>query len=95
MNPIHTFYAAVFRKDGNAEPLGGWYPEEALSREEALRGMTIWGAVGTFDEDRTGSLELGKEADFIILDRDIMTVSEKDILGTEVIATYVKGEKVY
>lgn len=95
MDPIHTFYAAVFRKDMNGDPLGGWYPEEALSREEALRGMTIWGAVGNFEEEMKGSLEVGKVADFVILDRDLMTVSEKDVLGTEVLSTFVNGEKVY
>ncbi|NND93836.1 MAG: amidohydrolase family protein, partial [Flavobacteriales bacterium] len=95
MNPIHTFYAAVFRKDTDGNPLGGWYPEEALSREEALRGMTIWGAVGNFEEERKGSLEIGKEADFVILDRDIMSSSENEILKTKVLGTYVAGEKVY
>jgi len=57
--------------------------------------MTIWGAVGNFEEEVKGSLEVGKVADFILLDRDIMTISEKDILGAKVLSTYVAGEKVY
>lgn len=95
INPIHTFYAAVFRKDKNGDPLGGWRTEEALSKEEALKGMTIWGAMGNFEEADKGSLEAGKWADFVILDRDIMRISEKDILDAKVIGTYIAGEKVY
>jgi predicted amidohydrolase YtcJ len=69
--------------------------ENALSRQEALRGMTIWAAKSNFEEHEKGSLEKGKFADFVILDKDIMTVSAKDVLSTSVIATYINGERVY
>lgn len=95
ISPIFTFYAGVFRKDRDGNPIGGWKMEDALSKEQALRGMTIWGAIGNFEEEKKGSLEKGKFADFVILDRDIMSISEKDILDTKVVATYLGGEKVY
>ena len=93
--PLRTFYAAVYRKNEQGEPSDGWYPEEALSREQTLMGMTIWGAIGMFWEDRIGSLEVGKEADFIIMDRDIMTCPEEDIMKAKVQKTYVHGEEVF
>ena len=92
--PIENFYAAVFRKNRFGEPVEGFQPEEAISREEALRGLTIWAALASFEEDRKGSLETGKRADFVILDRDIMLVDENDVLQTKVVDTYVAGEKV-
>ncbi len=95
ISPFKTFYAAVFRKDANAWPAGGFQPENALSREEALRGMTIWVAMANFEEKEKGSLEKGKWADFIILDKDLMKADEKDILRTQVLQTYIGGEKVY
>lgn len=69
--------------------------ENALTREEAIRGMTIWAAKGCFLDDETGSLETGKKADFIILDRDIMHSAGNDILNTKVVMTYVGGKKVW
>ena len=95
IDPLNTFYAAVFRKNKSGEPVDGWRAEEALTRKQALMGMTIWGAIGNFEEDKKGSLEPGKFADFVILDRDIMTCPEKEVLKTKVLATYVGGEKVY
>lgn len=95
IDPIKTFYAAVFRKAPNTSSNIAFLTENALSRKEALRGMTIWAAIANFEEDNKGSLEVGKSADFIILDRDLMQVQEKDVMETEVLATYINGEKVF
>jgi predicted amidohydrolase YtcJ len=95
VNPFKTFYAAVVRKDSEAFPEEGYLPENKLSEIEALKGMTIWGAYANFEDKEKGSIEAGKVADFIILDRDIIKVSEKRILKTRVVATLVDGEIVY
>ncbi len=95
VSPILTFYAAITRKDLNGYPENGFNFENALSREEALRGMTIWGAKANFEEKEKGSIELGKKADFIILDRDIMDETDKRIITTKVVATIVDGNIVY
>ncbi len=95
INPMLTFYAAVVRKDASGFPAGGYQIENALSREETLRGMTIWAAKGSFEEKEKGSIEKGKFADFVILDQDIMNVEPSALLKTKVINTYVNGEKVY
>ena len=95
INPLYTFYAAVARKDLKDFPEGGFQPENALSRENTLRGMTIWGAYANFEENEKGSIEKGKFADFIILENDIMKVNIKEVPKTKVINTFVNGEKVY
>lgn len=95
ISPFKTFLAAVFRQDDKGYPAGGFQPENALSRQETLRGMTIWAAKSNFEEREKGSLESGKVADFIVLDRDLMTIPAKEILKTRVLATFVGGEKVY
>ena len=95
ISPFKTFYAAVFRIDEKNFPAGGYQMENALSREDALRGMTIWAARSNFEETEKGSLEKGKLADFIILDKDIMKAEAKEILSTSVLTTYINGEKVY
>ena len=95
ISPMRTFYAAVVRKDAKGWPSKGFQTENALSRADALRGMTIWAAKGNFEEKEKGSMEVGKFADFIILDRDILKVAENQLLGTKVLNTYVNGEKVY
>lgn len=95
IDPMKTFYAAVVRKDGQGNPASGFQMDNSLSREEALKGMTIWAAVSNFEEENKGSLEIGKSADFIILDRDIMVVPEKDLLNTKVLYTIIDGKKVY
>ena len=95
VNPILTFYAAVTRKDVDGYPEGGFNFENALTREEALRGMTIWGAEANFEEKEKGSIEVGKNADFIILDRDIMEEPDKRLISTKVVATIINGNVVY
>ena len=90
-----TFYAAVARKDTEDYPEGGFMKEEALSREETLKGMTIWAAYANFEEDEKGSIEKGKFADFIMLDQDIMEVEESKIPNLKVLTTYLNGEKVF
>ena len=95
ISPFKTFHSAVFRTDSKEYPAGGYQIENALSRQDALRGMTIWAAKSNFEEKEKGSLEKGKFADFIILDKDLMTINAKEILNTIVLATYINGEKVY
>ena len=90
-----TFYAATIRKDSKGWPEKGFQTENALTREQALRGMTIWAAKGNFEEKEKGSLEVGKFADFIILDQDIIKAAPTDLLKTKVLSTYINGEKVY
>lgn len=93
INPIKTFYAAVARKDAKNFPAKGFQKENALTREQALRGMTIWAAKAAFQEREIGSLEVGKSADFVVLNQDLMTVEENKVLETKVISTYSDGEK--
>ena len=69
--------------------------ENALSREETLKGMTIWAAYANFEENEKGSISVGKFADFVILDQNIMEIETKEIPKTKVIHTYLNGEKVY
>jgi predicted amidohydrolase YtcJ len=95
ISPFKTFYAAVVRKDAKGWPDGAYQMENALTREEALKGMTIWAAKANFEEKEKGSLEKGKFADFIILDKDIMKAGEKELLQVNVLKTFVGGEKVY
>lgn len=95
ISPFKTFYAAVIRKDAKGWPGNGYQMENALTREEALRGMTIWAARSNFEEKEKGSLEPGKLADFIILDKDLMKAGEKELLGIKVKKTFINGEKVF
>jgi len=95
IDPLLTFYAAVARKDVNGNPEEGFQAENALSREAALRSITIWAAKGCFEEQEKGSLEPGKEATFVILNRDIMTIPVSEVPGVKVLSTYIKGERVF
>lgn len=95
INPLRTFYAAVFRKEMDGKPVDGYQPEQALSREEALKGMTIWAAWSSFEEKEKGSLEPGKLADFVILSGDILKVPEESLRKIYVIKTIINGEPVY
>ena len=95
ISPFKTFSAAVFRMDAKGYPQGGYQMENALTREDALRGMTIWAAKSNFEENEKGSLEKGKFADFIILDQDLLKAGAKEVLETKVLATYLGGLRVY
>ncbi len=95
ISPMLTFYAAIARKDMKGRPPGGFHIENALTRKEALRSITIWPAKGSFDEKFKGSIEAGKAADFTILENDIMTIPENKIPLVKVFATFVDGENVY
>ncbi|HEY9517531.1 MAG TPA: amidohydrolase [Gemmatimonadaceae bacterium] len=95
VNPLRSFHSAISRQDENNWPPDGWHPEEKMTRQEALRAMTIWPAYAAFQESEMGSLTPGKYADFVVLDRDIMRIPEGDILGTQVMATYIAGKAVY
>lgn len=95
INPFHTFYAAITRQDLNQFPEEGFLPSEKVSRENALKAMTIWAAYASFEEQEKGSLEVGKQADFIIVNQDIMKIPEALIPSTKAISTYIKGEKVF
>jgi hypothetical protein len=95
ISPFKTFYAAVVRKDAKGWPDNGYQKENALTREETLRGMTIWAAKANFEEHEKGSLEKGKFADFIILDKDLMKADEKELWNIQVLKTFVGGEKVF
>lgn len=95
ISPLNTFYAAVARKDLNGLPEGGYQTENALTREEALKGMTIWAARSAFEENIKGSIEAGKLADFVILEDDIMSVELRVVPETIISATYSGGAKVY
>lgn len=95
ISPFKTFYAAVIRKDAKGWPDGGYQMENALSREAALKGMTIWAAKSNFEEQEKGSLEKGKFADFVILDKDLLKAPDGELLNISVLHTFVNGEKVY
>ncbi|WP_266205118.1 amidohydrolase [Pontibacter kalidii] len=95
INPFYTFHSAVARQDAKSWPEGGFQMENALSREEALRGMTIWAAKSNFEEHEKGSIEPGKFADFILVDRDLMTVEPTQMRDTQVLRTYLNGKLVF
>ena len=94
-NPLWGFFAAVTRQKQDGTPPGGWFPNQKMSREEALRSWTIEGAYAAFEEDRKGSLEPGKIADFVMLSGDIMTMPAAEILKTRVTMTVVGGKIVF
>ncbi len=95
INPLYGFYAAVVRKDKNNFPPEGFQIENRLTREEALKAMTIWAAYANFEELEKGSLEKSKFADFVVLENDIMKCNPENIYSVKVLQTYVNGEKVY
>ena len=95
INPLFGFYSTIARKDQQGNPPNGFQFENALSREEALKAMTIWAAKSNFEENIKGSIELGKLADFVILENDIMEIDELEIIDTKVLSTYIGGKEVY
>jgi predicted amidohydrolase YtcJ len=95
VNPLISFHSSISRQDADNYPAGGWFPAQRMTRDEALRSMTIWPAYAAFQEAELGSLSPGKHADFVVLDRDIMRVAVEDLLSTRVLATYLGGRLVY
>ena len=95
INPMLTYFAATARQDSKDYPKGGYQMENALTPEQTLRGMTIWAAKSNFEEKEKGSLEVGKLADFVIMDNDFMKGDAKQILNNKVWKTFVNGEKVF
>ena len=94
-NPFHGLYASVTRQGRDGEPEGGWYPDQALTRAEALHSFTLAAAFAAHQEDRMGSLEAGKWADFIIIDRDYFAIPASEIDDIKVLQTWVGGKQVY
>ncbi len=95
ISPIMTFYSAVARKDLSGYPEGGFQIENALGRIDAILAMTISGAYANFEEEEKGSIEIGKFADFIILDNDLIESDENRIPYTNIVATFLNGELVF
>lgn len=95
INPLFGYYAALTRKDQNGWPENGHIPEQKLSREQALRAMTIWAAKAQFEEREKGSLEPGKFADFVVLNNNLLTAPEETLFQIQVAQTYVGGQRVF
>jgi hypothetical protein len=95
VDPLISFKASVSRQDARDWPAGGWFPEQRMTREEALLSMTLWPAYAAFQERELGSLTAGKRADFVVLDQDIMRVPTELLSRTRVVSTWVGGKRVY
>ncbi len=95
INPMLGFYAAITRKDPHGWPENGWFPEQCMTREEVLRGFTIWAAYAAFQDDILGSIETGKLADMVVLSKDILTVAPQEILTTVPVYTIIGGKVKY
>lgn len=95
LNPFYGIYAAITRQDPAGNPPGGWYPEQRLTLDEALRGYTVEAAYAEFEENAKGSIEKGKLADLTVISQDITTLAPKEILSIRVLKTFVGGKLVY
>ncbi|HEY3219629.1 MAG TPA: amidohydrolase [Gemmatimonadales bacterium] len=95
VNPLISFHSFFTRQDADNFPPGGWMPEQRTTRQEALLSITLWPAYAGFMENESGSVTIGKYADFVVLDRDIMTVAPEEVLGTRVLMTVLGGRTVY
>ena len=95
VNPLISFHASIARQDARDWPAGGWYPDQRMSRDDALRSMTLWPAYAGFQEQTMGSITPGKYADFVVLDQDIMRVPSSLVLGTRVLETWLGGKRVF
>jgi predicted amidohydrolase YtcJ len=95
LSPIQNFHATVTREDANGQPPGGFDPDQKLTRQEALRTMTLDAAYGSFEETRKGSIEPGKLADLVVLSQDILSAPDDALLKTKVLATIVNGKMLY
>lgn len=94
-NPLYGFHAAVARVDDSGYPKGGFQMQDAISRIDALRGMTIWAAYSCFQEKKRGSIERGKDADFVIMEEDIMTAANERLRYIKTKRTVIAGETVF
>ncbi|MBV8371418.1 MAG: amidohydrolase [Candidatus Eremiobacteraeota bacterium] len=95
VNSLRTFHAAIARQNEANQPPGGWYPRQRMTRDEAFKSMTSWAARACFLDGAAGTLEPGKYADFVVLDRDPMRIAPEEIMSTRVLATFSGGERVY
>lgn len=95
VNSLRTFHSAIARQNEANQPPGGWYPDQRMNRDEALKSMTIWAAKANFQENVLGSISAGKYADFVLMDRDWMAAEPEAIMGTKILATYLDGKLVY
>ncbi len=95
VDPRRTFHAAIARQNERDEPAGGWHPEQRMTRDEALRSMTVWAARANFQDDVLGSIAPGKFADFVVMDRDWMNVRAEDVMQTKIESTYLAGIEVF
>lgn len=95
VNPLISFHSFVTRQDAENFPAGGWMPEQRTTRQEALLSITLWPAYAAFMENESGSLTAGKYADFVVLDRDIMTAAPEEMLRAQVLMTMLSGKPVY
>ncbi|MDZ7935804.1 MAG: amidohydrolase [Emticicia sp.] len=95
VNPLYGFHSAVARQDAKNFPDGGFQMENALTREQALKAMTIWSAYANFEEKERGSIEVGKMADFVILEEDLMLAPKEKLRNVKVLNTFVGGQKVF
>ena len=95
INPLYGFHAAVARQDARNQPAAGFQPENALTREQALRGMTTWAAHAGFEEQRKGQIKAGMLADFIVLDTDLLTAPNEKLRGAKVWQTWIGGQLVF
>ncbi|HET9385578.1 MAG TPA: amidohydrolase family protein [Gemmatimonadales bacterium] len=95
VNPLISFHSFVTRQDAENFPAGGWMPEQRTTRQEALLSITLWPAYAAFMENESGSLTAGKYADFVVLDRDIMTAAPEEMLRAQVLMTMLSGRPVY
>jgi len=95
IEPLFTFYSAVFRTDHEGCPEGGWHIDEGLTREQTLRSMTSWAAKSSFEENEKGQIVPGMWADFVILDTDLMTATPQEVLNSKIESTWSAGEKVF
>lgn len=95
IDPRKTFYAATVRKNSEGFPAEGYHIDQSLTRESALYGMTLWAAIANFHDNEVGSIEVGKWADLVVMDRNLLTVKPDQILGAQTLRTFVSGVQVY
>lgn len=94
-DPFHGLHAAVTRQDQRGQPAQGWYPAQRLTLPQALRAFTLDAAYAAHQEDRLGTLEPGKWADFILVDRDIFSIPPEQLWQVQVEETWVAGQRVF